>query len=128
MKLDKTVKKETMYILCSVVILSLIMQGIFLILSKWDYTVLLGNLLGGGATVLNFLFMGITVQKAVLCTPDRAKSMIKISQMYRTLFMAVVLIIGVAFKCFNNWAVIIPVFFTRIAVGIRPIIDKNKKS
>ena len=126
MKLDKTVKKETMYILYSVVILSIVMQGIFLILSKWDYTVLLGNILSGAASVVNFLLMGITVQKAVLSTQERARTMMKVSQLYRMIFMALVMIIGIALSCFNMWAVIIPMFFPRIAVGIRAV--TNKKS
>ena len=65
-KIDPTVVKETVYITAFTIIFSMLMQAVFLIVQKWDYTVLLGNLLGIIAVVLNFLLMGITVQNAVL--------------------------------------------------------------
>ena len=64
-KIDPTVLKETKYIALWVLIFSALMQAVFLVLRAWDYTVLLGNLLGGGVAVLNFLLMGITVQNAL---------------------------------------------------------------
>ncbi|MEE1047087.1 MAG: ATP synthase subunit I [Clostridia bacterium] len=123
-KIDKTVIKETKYIGSWVVLLSAVMEAVFLVLGKWDYTVLLGNILTGIAGVLNFLLMGITVQKAVEKEEKAARAAMKVSQMYRTLFMLVVVIIGVVAPCFNIWAVIIPLFFPRIAIAIRPILDK----
>ena len=123
-KIDKTVIKETKYIGSWVVLLSAVMEAVFLVLGKWDYTVLLGNSLTGIAGVLNFLLMGITVQKAVEKEEKAARAAMKVSQMYRTLFMLVVVIVGVVAPCFNIWAVIIPLFFPRIAIAIRPILDK----
>ena len=123
-KIDKTVIKETKYIGSWVVLLSAVMEAVFLVLGKWDYTVLLGNSLTGIAGVLNFLLMGITVQKAVEKEEKAARAAMKVSHMYRTLFMLVVVIVGVVAPCFNIWAVIIPLFFPRIAIAIRPILDK----
>ena len=65
-KVDKVVLKETKYIALWVIIFSLIMEAVFLIINKWDYTVLLGNLLSGAVGVLNFFLMGLGVQKAVM--------------------------------------------------------------
>ena len=78
-KIDKVVIKETKYIALWVGILSLIMELVFVILAKWDYTVILGNVLGGGAAVLNFFLMGLGVQKAVTMEPKDAKQLIKIA-------------------------------------------------
>lgn len=125
-KVDKTVLKETGFILTSVVIMSLLLQSVFLILSRWDYTVLLGNLLSGAVAVLNFFLMGITVSKAVLKEEKEAKNLMKLSQLYRTLMLFVVIVIGVLLPCFNVWAVIIPLFFVRIAIALRPVIDRKK--
>ncbi len=127
MKIDGTVIKETKYIAIWVLALSVVLQGIFLVLRRWDYTVLLGNLLSGSACVLNFLLMGITVQKAVTKEPDAAKTAMKMSQLYRMLFLLIVVIIGVVLPCFHIWAVIIPLFFVRIAVSFRPLFDKKEK-
>ena len=127
MKLDEVVKKETIYIATFVGVLSVLMQAVFLILSKWDYTVLLGNLLSGAASILNFLFLGITVQKAVLKDKEAAKKTMQASRAYRMLFMVVVVLIGVNAPCFSLWAVVIPLFFPRIAISFRPLFDKKQK-
>ena len=72
-KIDPTVLKETGYIATMVMIFSLLLQSVFLIIGKWDYTVLLGNALGFVAAVGNFLLLGITVQNAVLKEEKDAK-------------------------------------------------------
>lgn len=52
MKIDAIVRRETIYIAVWVGILSLLMEAVFLIIGKWDYTVLLGNLLSGAVVQL----------------------------------------------------------------------------
>lgn len=127
-KLDATVRKETKYIAVWVIIFSAIMEAVFLIIGKWDYTVLLGNLLSGTVVVLNFLFMGITIQNAVQKDEKDAKSAMKLSQTLRTLFLFVAVIIGAALPCFSIWSTIIPLFFPRIAIALRPLWHKESKA
>ena len=81
-KIDAVVIKETKYIGLWTLVLSLLMQAVFLVIGRWDYTVLLGNLLSGAAAILNFLLMGITVQRALGKEEAEAKTFIKMSQLY----------------------------------------------
>lgn len=126
-KVDAMVKKETKYIACFCVILSVFLQAVFIILKKWDYTVLLGNLLSLSVAVLNFLFMGITVQKAVDMDSADAKKIMKSSQGLRSVALFAALAVGVIVPVFNTAAVIIPVFFPRVAVAFRPLIKDKKE-
>ena len=64
-RIDPTVKKETGYIAGWVLLLSAVMELVFLLTGHMDYTVPLGNLLGGVAAILNFFLMGWTIQRAV---------------------------------------------------------------
>lgn len=122
-KIDKVVWKEVSFIAIWMLIFSGIMEAVFLVIGKWDYTVLLGNLLSGIMGVVNFLLLGMTVQKAVSSDDVKyAKNLMKTSQSLRLLMMGVVIGIGAIFDCFNIWATIIPVFFPRIAMVIRSII------
>lgn len=123
--LDPTVKKETIYIALWTLILSVLMQAVFLVIGKWDVTVLTGNLLGGAAAVLNFLFMGITVQKAVDKDPDEAKTMVRASQMYRMMGLILVAVVGFAVPIFHTLGVILPLLFPRVAIAFRPLFDKK---
>ncbi|MBQ4136246.1 MAG: ATP synthase subunit I [Clostridia bacterium] len=127
-KIDAAVKKETLYILLWVLIFSALMQAVFLIIGKWDYRVLLGNLLSGSASVLNFFFMGLTVQKAVTKDEKGAKATMKLSQLYRFLFIIIITVIGILVPCFNNWTVVIPIFFPRIAILLSPLFNRAKRS
>ena len=65
-KIDPTVQKETKYIAAVVIVLSAAMEAVFLVLGKWNYSVLLGNALGALAAVGNFLLMGVTIQNLSL--------------------------------------------------------------
>lgn len=125
-KVDKVVLKETKYIALWVIIFSLIMEAVFLIINKWDYTVLLGNLLSGVIGVLNFFLMGLGVQKAVMQEEKEAKQTMKVSNLMRTFLLFIAVVIGVTVSVFNNWAVIIPLFFPRVAILLRPLFDKRK--
>ena len=124
-KLDPTVKQETGYIATWVIIFSAILQAVFLVIGKWNYTVLLGNLLSGATAIFNFLLMGITVQKAVLKEEKEAKTAIKASQALRTFLLFAVAAVGVLLPCFSTWTVIIPLLFPRIAIAVRPLFDKK---
>lgn len=127
-KIDKTVKNETAYIALWVLIFSVLMQAVFLILKKWEYTVLLGNMLSAALGIGNFLLMGLAVQSAVSKEEKEAKDTLKVSQALRTLLLFVVLVIGVLLDCFNTWAVIIPLFFPRLAIAIRPLVKKEAET
>lgn len=126
-KIDKTVIKETKYISTFVIILSVLMQAVFLIIDKWNYTVLLGNLWGACIAVGNFFVMGLFIQKAVTQEADEAKKTVKGSMSLRFMAMLVLVVIGVAIpKVFHFVAVLLPLLFPQIAIFIRSIVDKNK--
>lgn len=127
MATDATVVKETKYMAFVVLVLSVLMQAVFLILKKWDYTVLLGNLLSLTVAVANFYFMGRSVQKALKMDEADARKVMRASQSRRNLAIFAVAAVGVGISYFNNVAVIVPLFFPRIAVMLRPLIKDKKE-
>lgn len=120
------VLKETKYIALVVLSLSFVMQIVFAVLSAWDYKVLLGNILSAALSIANFLFMGITVEKAVLCDEKEARTIIRNSQTLRQIMLFAVTAAGVLLPCFNTFSVIIPLIFPRIAISLKPLFGKNK--
>lgn len=124
-KVDPTVKRETCYIAGFVLALSAVMELVFALLGAWNITVLLGNLLGGFAAVLNFFLMGLTIQSALGMEEKDAKNRMKASQSMRMLMLLGFCVIGGVAPCFNLYAALIPLVFPRIAVGLRPMFDKK---
>ena len=125
--IDATVKKESLYIASVTGILSLLLQAAFLVTRHWDYTVLLGNALGAATAAGNFLLMGVTVQKALGREQKSASNLMKLSQRMRLLMQLGVVVLGVVLPCFNIYAVIIPLFFPRIGIMVRPLIKGEGK-
>ena len=130
---DPTVKKETQFIAVWEVIFSAAMQAVFLVCGKWDYTVLLGNLLSGAAAVLNFWLMGMTVVKTLEKQKDdddgkEARQYAKASQTMRSFMIVVVCVIGFALPCFNIISVMIPLFFPRMSAWIRMLFVKGSEN
>ena len=123
---DKTVKRETGYIALWVLVLSLLMEAVFLVLRRWSLPVLFGNLLGGGVAVLNFFLMGLTVQKAVDKDEKQAANAMRLSQSLRLVMLFAAAALGALLACFNVLATLIPLFFPRIAVALRPLFDRKE--
>lgn len=123
---DPTVIRETRFIAAVVLILSALMQAVFLVLGKWDSSVLLGGLYGAALAVGNFFLMGLTVQKCLTMEPDDAKKRMKLSQQGRMLMLLVFCMIGAALPCFNTIALLVPQFFPRIGVTVRGLTLKGE--
>lgn len=94
-RIDPTVKKETGYIAGWVLLLSAVMELVFLLTGHMDYTVPLGNLLGGVAAILNFFLMGWTIQRAVGLDEKAAAAKLKLSQLLRMLMLVVLCCVGI---------------------------------
>ncbi len=126
MKLDPTVKKETGYIFAVSAVLSVLQQAVFLVIGRWDITVLLGNLLGLIAAVGNFLLLGITVQKALTKSADDAKTFMRLSQTLRTVLLFAIALIGYLVPIFHVVALVIPYLFPRLAIAALPLVRKGE--
>jgi len=124
MKIARAVIKETRYIALWVIILSAVTEAVFLIAGYFDYTVPLGNLLGGGVAILNFFLMGLSVQKALGKEEKEAKAVLRASMLYRNMMLVAVAALGALLPCFNIFSVLIPLFFPRIAIALRPLFKK----
>ena len=126
-KVDKTVMQETIFVFAFILIFSVLMEAVYLILGKWDLSILWGNLLGASAAGGNFFLLGLTVQSALGKDEKEAKNRMKLSQMLRLLLLFVVALIGYLVPAIEIVAVVIPFIFPRIAVALRFFFIKKKE-
>lgn len=124
-RIDATVRKETIYIAIWEGILTVVMLAAFLVAKAFDWTVLAGALLGSVTAVLNFLLMGLTIQGAIGLEERDARTRLRGSQNLRMVMQTIIGVLGAALPCFNLYAVLIPLFFPRIAVMVRSRFIKN---
>ena len=119
--IDPAIKKETTFIAIATLILSALMEAVFLIIGRWDLPVLFGNLLGSGIGILNFFLMGIGLQKALNKDEKAARSTVVFSHTMRFFLMAVVLVLAVVLDCFNLLSTVLALFFPTMGVYMRAI-------
>lgn len=126
-KIDRTVIQETVFVFAFIVIFSVLMEAVYLIIGKWDFPILWGNLLGAFAAGGNFFLLGLTVQSALGKDEKEAKNRMKLSQMMRMLMLFVVALIGYLVPVIDIVAVVIPFVFPRIAIALRYFFIKKKE-
>ena len=93
------------------------MLGIFALLGQFDNTVLLGGIVGGVLSVVNFLLMAVSAMtaadKAVAQDVKGGKATVKLSMMARLALLAIVLIAFAKSGLCNVLAMVLPLAFTR---------------
>ena len=125
--MDPAVKKETGYITVWVLLLSLLMEAVFLLIRQWDLSVLFGNLGGAVLAVGNFFLLAWVVSRAVYKgKPEEAATRVKATATLRLLGVGALcaLLIGV-FKT-NVFATLIPLLFPRVGIAFRPMLDRKR--
>ena len=129
--MDPAVKKETGYIAVWVVLLSLIMEAVFLLLRKWDLSVLFGNIGGAAIAVGNFFLLALiatrTMEKALAKgKPEEAAARVKSLATVRLLGCALLCVLLIAVFKTNLYAMVIPLLFPRIGIMFWPKFNKNR--
>lgn len=126
------VKKETKKVAASTIIGVFLMWIGFAVLHfifpekvPLDYTVFLGGIGGGIIAVLNFFWMGLTVQK-VAATDDEEMARMRMKASYsRRMMLQILWIIAVAVApCFALVAGLLPLLFPGIGIKLNGIIKK----
>lgn len=126
---DPVVKRETLRISLGTLVLSIVMQLVFIIIKRWDMTVVFGNLLGAFAAVLNFFLMCLTVQRCIKLEPDKAALKIRASQSGRLLMMAAFLGMAALLpKVFNIFATAIPLIFPTLTIAVYRLFLAKKET
>ena len=146
MKMDPAVRKETGRVAAGTLILTVLMIAVFLILRKFDHTVLLGALLGCATAIGNFFLMALTVQHLTDSMPalprqeeeepadaaeDReaparplstearqAGRKMQLSFILRLMLIGLVALLALKAPVFHPWAALIPLLFPNIVIAL----------
>lgn len=129
--MDPAVKKETGYIALWVAALSLVMEAVFLLIRRWDLSVLFGNLGGAAVALGNFFLLALTatriMEKALKKDkPGDAAARMKATATFRLAGCALVCVVLISVFKTNPYATVIPLLFPRIGIAFRPIIDRKR--
>jgi hypothetical protein len=129
--MDPAVKKETGYIAVWVVLLSLVMEAVFLLIGKWNISVLFGNIGGAAVAIGNFFLMALIATRVMNRAVEHGKpeeSVTKVKATAMTRLLGCALLLALLIKVFNTniYATLIPMLFPRIGILFWPKIRKKE--
>ena len=116
MHLQPATRREIKRISTGVLLGSALMVAVFAVLDRFSWPVLWGALLGDAVAIGNFVFLGISVQKAAAGDEIKARLVMRTSYTMRMLVAIAALAVGMAVDTFHWLAVIIPLLLPRITI------------
>ena len=106
-----------------------VMLAIFALLGRFERSVVLGGLIGGVLTILNFFLMAVNANnaadKAVGQDVKSSKPMLQLSYAARLAMIFVVLFACVKSGLCNVFAIVIPLLFVRPTITIAEFFRKS---
>lgn len=122
-------RKNLIKIAVGSAVLSGIVVLVFVIIGKFDYTVLIGALTGFVLSVGNFYFMSVGIIKALETGDENtAKAKMRTSYIIRTVIMLGIMAASFFIPFMNPIPVLLSVFYPRITIFVCDLFEKRKKS
>ena len=149
MNKQKLPLKEILAILIGEVFVSLVISGIYLIIDKYTYKVLLGVILGSAVTVLNFLVLSIMANSVInrfleargneelseeeameltLKFQGKIQAQMKLSFLIRILVLVLALVLAFISGAFDPLATVIPILMMRPIIMVSELIKRKAQS
>lgn len=134
MRVQETVKKETVQIAVQSSVATIVMWICIFVLHRFlpekvtfDYRVILSGLLGTAVAVTNFFLMGVTVQGVLSVeNQEEAYQRMRLSYRNRTMLQLGWIILAVVAPCFQAVAGIVPLLFPGGILRIRGVLEWKK--
>lgn len=128
--MSDVLKKEAGYIAAGTVVLSALVQIVWAVFFKYDLSVFLGGLWGGTFAVVNFVLMGLTVQKVARESDQlAAKRRMQASYQMRMILIILATVLAIIVPGVSWVMAVISLFFPRLTILVMPLFrpDLRKK-
>lgn len=128
--MSDVLKKEASYIAAGTVVLSALVQIVWAVFFKYDLSVFLGGLWGGTFAVVNFVLMGLTVQKVARESDQlAAKRRMQASYQMRMILIILATVLAIIVPGVSWVMAVISLFFPRLTILVMPLFrpDLRKK-
>lgn len=128
-KPQETVLRETKRIAAGVFSMLAIMLIVYAAMGRFSLAVVLGGLIGALYAVLNFLLLGMTVQKVADMREENeelARMQMKSSYNMRMVIMILLIVVAFALPFVDGLACMIPMLFPRLTIFVLQLTGKIK--
>ena len=128
-KPQETVLRETRRIAVGVFSMLAIMLVVYAAMGRFSLAVVLGGLIGSLYAVINFLLLGMTVQKVAEMregNEELARMQMKSSYNMRMVIMILLIVVAFALPFVDGLACMIPMLFPRLTIFVLQLTGKIK--
>lgn len=125
--MSKTLLVEIRNIAIGVIILGAVQVLVTLLTKFFGSAAIFGTLLGCAVAILNFVLMGIILEKCV-AKPKGASGLMGVGYVGRLLIIALAVIWAIKVDYLNYVCVIIPLIFPQISIFILNFIRKKERN
>ena len=128
-KPQETVLRETRRIAVGVFSMLAIMLVVYAAMGRFSLAVVLGGLIGSLYAVINFLLLGMTVQKVAEMregNEELARMQMKSSYDMRMVIMILLIVVAFALPFVDGLACMIPMLFPRLTILVLQLTGKIK--
>ena len=119
-----SLRQETTRILLWTLFLCVLLQWILWLASIWSMSVLYGTLWGSTVSCLHTIALAVTLRRAAKLSPSSAQILLQRSLVLRTLGLFILTAIGARISSLHPIAVLLPLFFPRVAVSFYTVRDR----
>ena len=126
MKLQPASRRELLHITAGVLIGSGVMILIFVLIKKFELSVIWGALLGAAAAIGNFYYLAVCVQRAAAADKIRAQVIMRRSYAVRLLVTVAAVVLGCTLDVFHWVAVVVPILLPRLTILVLQLTGRYK--
>ena len=121
---DESVKKQIRTNFIIVLILDLIFYFLLCFFYKHNLSVILGIIIGSGYSVLNFIFIAISMEKLVFVSPEKVKYKAVLHYIIRYILMGIVIVFVMkSDNIINLFSFLVSIFFSKISIYIQVFLE-----
>ena len=117
--------RETSKLAVGLLVADALACAVFVLLHAFDYTVILGLLLGTVGSLLNFYLLGVTMQRVAEKESGQKKA-VQASYTLRMLMMIAFCVVGALLPWFQTYAVFVPFVLSTPVLLILQAIEKKR--
>ena len=130
MKLDKSIRREILYVAIGLAVGDGLICAAFALLNSFDYTVPLGALWGSAFALLNVWLLARRVQKVADWSEEEkklARKQLNSSYFTRLMLMALAIVVGVIAPCFHYISTLLPFLIPQPVMMLRRAIVTSRE-
>lgn len=123
---NQYIKKQIKLLSFIVIVLDIIFYMMLCCLGKYSWSIIWGIILGSGYSILNFIFISVSMERLILVSSEKVKIKAVLGYIIRYLLMGILVFIVMKLNyIISVFSFLVTLFFVKLAIFIQVFLDKT---